>query len=177
MLWPTVKRSLLPALILTCIIAAHGAQKARIGSPEHIAELQLKRLGPGHQAKIDKQRRIIYISALDPRHLQETMDLLSAYTDAQRKTLLTRPLTWYVTVILPTVDEYRRLAGNKRALGFYQPVTRTLTSVDRGRALIHEFTHALHHADQSASRQRHPPWVCEGLATLYESLRDESDRK
>jgi hypothetical protein len=34
--------------------------------------------------------------------------------------------------------------------------------------LIHEFTHALHYADQAGRGQTHPVWLMEGLASLYE---------
>ena len=40
-----------------------------------------------------------------------------------------------------------------------------------GLTLIHEFTHALHRADQEGFDQSHPIWITEGLATLFESSR------
>ena len=55
--------------------------------------------------------------------------------------------------------------------GFYSSADRTLVSIDRGRVLLHEFTHALHHADCAAAGQRHPLWICEGLAALFENAR------
>jgi len=33
---------------------------------------------------------------------------------------------------------------------------------------VHEFTHALHHGDQVAANQRHPVWILEGLACLFQ---------
>jgi len=38
-----------------------------------------------------------------------------------------------------------------------------------GSILTHEFTHALHFADQEGRGQEHPIWIAEGLATLFES--------
>lgn len=137
--------------------------------PEKIAAAHLKRFGKGYVARIDRERKIVYVSALDKKHFDDTVRLLADYTDAQRKTLLTARPPWHVTVILPTVDDYRKLTPSSKAVGFYHPLSRTLISIDRGNVLLHEFTHALHHADQAAARQAHPIWITEGLATLFES--------
>lgn len=129
---------------------------------------QLKKFGPAYTARTDAARHLIYISALDDQHLQTTMELLASFSDAYRRTLDDSALPWGVTVILPTVDDYRPLAPAKDVAGFYRPGDRTLISIDRGRVLLHEFTHALHGADAAASQQVHPIWVREGLATLME---------
>jgi hypothetical protein len=109
------------------------------------------------------------VTALDGEHFRETAGLLAAYADAQRKTLLTGRMPWTLTVILPTAEDYRDLAPGENVTGFYRADDRTLISVDRGRVLLHEFTHALHHADAAAGGQNHPIWIREGIATLFES--------
>ena len=40
--------------------------------------------------------------------------------------------------------------------------------------MIHEFTHALHWADQEARGQNHPIWIAEGFATLAETSEIEN---
>ncbi|MCE5279064.1 MAG: PDZ domain-containing protein [Planctomycetaceae bacterium] len=159
------------AVALTAALppATADTAAAREEDPDAIAAARLKEFGQGYVSHIDRDRRLIYISALDKQNLDDTVALLADYTDAQRKTLFKQPLLWYVTVILPTVEHYRKLAPRTTAVGFYHPAKRTLISIDRGRTLLHEYTHALHHADQAAAGQVHPIWVTEGLATLFEA--------
>ena len=159
-------------------------QKMLQAEAKRIAVAQLKLLGKGYQARFDANRRLIYISALDDEHFDETAALLACFTDALRKTLLPTPLPWNVTVVLPTTEDYKTLAPAEGISGFYRPAERTLISVDRGRVLLHEFTHALHHADAFSAKQEHPVWVCEGLASLFEAseisehgLRPRTDRR
>jgi len=128
-------------------------------------------LPKGYSARYDSERRLLYVSSLDENHLRETMQLLAAYTDAQRAYLLKSSLTWNVTILLPTAADYRRFRPGESVNGFYRNEDRTLISLDRGRVLVHEFTHALHDADASAAGQTHPVWICEGLAALFDSTR------
>jgi len=161
-------------LLVAALIAAPALGTAE--TPEQLkaeayklAREHLARMPEGYHARIDVDRRLVYVSALDEAHLKETMVLLAVYTDAQRKVLLSEPLAWNVTVLLPEEAEYRKLAPDLKTTGFYRYADHTLISIDRGRVLLHEFTHALHHADAAAAGQTHPIWICEGIATLFES--------
>ncbi len=144
-------------------------QKQLTAEAQQIAAEQLKKFGKGYAASYDSPRRLLYISALDKTHLDETTVSLAVFTDAFRKTLPINPPTWNITIILPTVDDYKKLTSSETIKGFYSPSSRTLIAIDRGRVLIHEFTHALHHGDMAAAKQQHPTWICEGFATLFES--------
>ncbi len=137
-----------------------------------LAKAQLAKMGDGYVAQIDRRRHIVYISALDDEHLRRTQLLLASFTDAQRVTLFDKPLPWNLTVVLPTIGDYEKLAAKAKvehASGFFTPALQRLVSIDRGKVLIHEFTHALHQADMTAARQVHPVWITEGLATLFET--------
>ena len=137
---------------------------------------------PGKQdqkylAYVDNQLRLKYISALDPSHLNETVQMLQAFASSFRRTMSCGAPAWEITVVLPTADDYARMmpksddfAGRKPS-GVYQWGKRRLVSIDRGRVLRHEFVHALHHADSHAAKQVHPIWILEGLATLFENAR------
>ncbi len=129
----------------------------------------------GYDRAVDSQRGLRYFSALDKTHFQDTTKLLAHFSDAFNKTLDVTQPKWQITVILPTADDYRKLPIDNRVVGFYNYPHRTLVSLDRGRVLLHEFTHALHHGDARNSGQRHAIWVCEGLASLFEASRIESD--
>ncbi len=129
------------------------------------------RLGPGYSTRIDARRHIVYVSAIDPKALTTVAALLAAVHDAQRDGLFPLPLQRNVTVILPTVDDYRTLVPRAKAQGAYTPARRTLVSITYGSTLVHEFIHALHHNDQAAVGRRHAIWVVEGLAMLYQQSR------
>jgi hypothetical protein len=133
-----------------------------------VSKEQLQKFGKAYTAEIDNTRHLIYISALDAKHLAETRTLLGNFTDAYRRTLKDSAMPSAVTIILPTVEDYAPLAPAKDVIGFYRHQDRTLISVDRERVLLHEYTHAMHSADFEAARQIHPIWVREGLATLFE---------
>ncbi len=168
------------ALAATLILAAicrggdekddrNQEQKQLAAEAKQIAAEHLQKFGKGYTASYDSPRRLLYISALDKTHLDETTASLAVFADAFRSTLSIEPPTWNITIILPTVDDYKKLTPSEKIKGFYTPSTKTLIAIDRGRVLIHEFTHALHHGDMAAAKQSHPTWICEGFATLFES--------
>ena len=140
------------------------------GEAKGIAAKQLEQFGKGYSARYDNNRHILYVSALDEAHLKETIGLLAAFTEAYRRTLASDRGEGNITVVLPTAEDYKKLElPFPDCVGFYSYAGRRLVAIDRGRTLIHEFTHALHHADMTASRQSHPIWIAEGLATLFEA--------
>ena len=152
--------------------AAEGKAGDLDAQAQQTAAEQLAAFGKGYRARVDGSRRVVFVSALDDRHLDKTLQLLTAFTDAFRRTLGASEPAWNVTVVLPIVDDFNRLQKPfPDCVGFYDPRTRRLVSIDRGRTLLHEFTHALHHADAAAAGQSHPLWVTEGLATLFETSR------
>ncbi len=156
---------------VAAVLLAMSAAAAATGQnqpAEHIATQYLARFGEGYRAQVDPQRRLIFITALDEEHFKQTAAMLAVYADIQRKSLFSGRLPWDVALVLPTIEDYATLGRAKNVSGFYNPAHRALVSVDRGRVLIHEFTHALHHADQASADQQHPIWIAEGLATLFE---------
>ncbi len=175
------KRSTIINLITACCLAlavllacTHAMGNDLSVQAINIAKNQLAKFGPEYSSDIDRYRNIIYISALDDRHLRQTQELISKYIDAQKKSLFSKRMPFNITVILPTMDDYSELASKadmEWASGFYSPRAHRLTSIDRGEILIHELTHALHHADYAAAGQKHPPWITEGIATLFQNSR------
>jgi len=174
----TARLEPLPLLIAAIVLPASvvlGAAPGRSDSPDdqasRTAATYLKRLGAGYKTGFDRQRRILYVSALDRKHLAETIQSLASFSDAFRRTLRVTAPDHVITVVLPVADDYRSLSPAANVPGFYRPSDRTLIAIDRGRVLFHEFTHALHHADVAAAGQDHPVWVQEGLACLFETSR------
>ena len=133
-----------------------------------LAKEHLQRLGSGYVARIDPRRRVVYVSAIDPGNFERVTAMLSLQHDLLRRQLFPAPLAWNVTVVFPTLNDYRRRTPLAKAAGFYHHPSRTLYSVSLSDVLLHEFTHALHHNDQHLCRQHHALWVVEGLATLFQ---------
>ncbi len=149
--------------------AATTQKKNLNAEAEKLVKKWTDRLGEGYITRVDSRRHLVYVSAVDKKALTRVTRLLGAYHDAQRKMLFPKPLQWNVTVILPTLKDYRKLVPNIKAYGIYSPKNRTLVSISFSSVLVHEFTHALHHNDQVAANQKHPIWIVEGLATLFQS--------
>jgi len=155
--------------LATAAAAARGADLA--AEAKALAELNLRKFGEGYTTRIDNRRHLVYVSALDARAFDRVVRLLGPYADAQRSLLFPAPFQWNVTVVLPTLSDYRKSHPPAEASGYYRPATRTLTSMSLSDVLVHEFTHALHHSDQVRANQRHPVWISEGLATLFQRSR------
>lgn len=169
---PWAAATVLAALACTATARPAGASRGYQAEAKRLAARQIEQFGEDYKARYDSGRHILYVSALDDAHLGQTMQLLSAFADGYRRTLPSDRGKDIVTVVLPTADDYQQLElPFPKCVGFYNFAGRRLVSVDRGRTLVHEFTHALHHADMAAARQKHPIWITEGLATLFESSR------
>jgi len=124
-----------------------------------------RRFGEEFICEIDHDSKLVFATNIDTHTLEELKVSLSKYARAQWKALFDNRFDEYVTVVIPRVakDLPARLGGA------YDPNQRQLIVRSIGMVLTHEFTHALHFADQAALGQGHPIWVIEGLATLFES--------
>jgi hypothetical protein len=118
----------------------------------------------------DERRRIAYATALDRTSHREMRRMIEHQTDQLQKMLFEVSLDSYLLVAVPTPSDGERLFnGNERAGGIYEHDKRRLIARDTGSSLRHELVHALHYAHMDRLGQRHPLWVQEGLAALYES--------
>jgi hypothetical protein len=130
-----------------------------------LQEAMKKRLGEGYIYEIDDAHRLVYAANVDARTLAEIKAHLSVYAQAMTKDLFTHTFEQYVAVVVPKEG----VLNVPMVEGYYDPAQRTLVAKSVGMVLTHEFTHALHGADQEALEQEHPIWIVEGLATLFES--------
>jgi hypothetical protein len=81
-----------------------------------------------------------------------------------------------ILVVIPLPGDAATLLPEAAAHGVYRHRQRLLVAREPGRALRHEFVHALHHHHMDARGQEHPLWIQEGLAALYEEWRlDETE--
>ncbi len=118
----------------------------------------------------DPERRINYAVALDDHSLAAIRSMLEALADQVNHALFDGQTASYsVLIAVPTPDDADKFFGGKDDIGgMYQHPLRRLIARDIGASLRHEFFHALHYADMERTRQRHPLWIQEGLASLYE---------
>lgn len=133
------------------------------GSKALLEELKAK-YGEGFQYAIDDKLKLVFATNTDAQTLEAIRSRLSLHAAALQRDLFTHPLADYLTVVIP-----KEWKGS--AKGLYSPETRSVTAKSPGIVLIHEFTHALHFADQQALGQFHQNWIIEGLGALYESSR------
>ena len=145
-------------------VLARKNQIQRARADKILAALK-KQFGDGFICEIDHESKLVFATDIDARTLGELKGSLSRYARAQWKTLFEHGFDQYVTVVIP-----RDATNLPRGIGgIYNPQLRQLTARSIGMVLTHEFTHALHFADQEARGQQHPIWIAEGLATLFES--------
>jgi len=155
----------------------HYTEQAAARAVERITESLAKRGidAKSYKSVFDKERNFVYLHAKSDAELAELRRGLEAYADFQWRTLFqNKPKRPLYIVVVRTQDVRKVFRGG--ALGWYNPAASALFCSDmpvhkllRTDVVIHEFTHALHFADMMARHQRHPIWLIEGLATLFEA--------
>ncbi len=157
---------------------------ARDAADELLAARQLERWrsllpGEGYRHEADTRRRINYVTCLDDAGqaaVEHDLEMLEAQLD---QTLFSHPsgssVRGWLLVAIPTPSDAAALLARKSVQGHYSHLRREVVAADPGRALRHEFVHALHNAHMDSLGQDHALWIQEGLATLYENYEIASD--
>ncbi len=159
---------ILCTLVTTIPADASAAEQDAIDKLKQRAAALNKEFGDGYTIQVDVTRNMVYVSALDKDTFGRVSTMLAAYRDAQLGTLFKKPFAQPVSVVFPTERDYRERVPWTKATGFYSFRSRTLTSINLSGIMIHEFTHALHHNDMALAEQKHPIWIAEGFATLFQ---------
>jgi hypothetical protein len=133
------------------------------GRAEAISKKLVERLGGNYLHEIDDDLRLVFATDVDRRTLDDLKATLTDYAHGLQKDLFTFGLDTYLTVVVP------KNWPNSPVRGFFRNTDNYLAAQTVGSHLIHEFTHALHHADQNGHNQEHPIWIVEGFGTLYEN--------
>jgi tetratricopeptide (TPR) repeat protein len=125
--------------------------------------------GEGYLYEIDHQRKLVFATNVDAATLEEMKKRLTVYASGQWQDLFTHhQFDRYLAIVVPKSSWWQKTGKPPALGGFYSRAANMLCAKTVGTTLIHEFTHALHAADQGANGQDHPIWVTEGLATLFE---------
>ena len=127
------------------------------------------RFGDDYAYAIDPARKLIYAADLGESAMTELKASVEAQVRGQYRDLFSSAPGAYVTVVVPSLADYRKIMRYRNVGGAYFEATRTLVAQRPGDVMRHEFTHALHAADRAPLGQVHAPWVAEGLGVLYES--------
>lgn len=134
---------------------------------QRIQKALADKVGSDYRTTIDDQCRVVFASNLSADQLAPVQKRLHAQALAEWNELFDHPIQQYVTVVVLDPSQTNRIPAGGG--GWYDDNQHTILTVQTGIILTHEFTHALHHADQLARGQTHPVWVKEGLATLFET--------
>lgn len=138
-------------------------------------------LGAGYVYEQDPALRVNFASAMPPdsfvaakRELVRTAEWSNRFLALGGSADPDRPDPW-VTLILPTPEDFSRFIAQEGVGGYYDKDRKRLIVKDIGATLRHEFFHALHWRDMDRRGQKHPYWVMEGLAALLEDVEDEGE--
>lgn len=134
-----------------------------------------RQFGEAYLYEIDVKNKLIFATNTDERTLEALRKNLVAQAEAQWKDLFDNKPEQYVSVVLPSVADFKEIVSQPGVGGFYNHTNRILICQRLGQVMTHEFTHALHNADQDPTGQEHAIWLTEGLATLYEAAQFEGD--
>lgn len=124
---------------------------------------------------VDKQRNFIWLHAKTDAKFARIRKQMERYAEIQWRDLFRNKVTEPLHIVLLTRADGPAMLDPGIG-GFFRPSTNTLICGDmlsfkmtRSSVTIHEFTHALHFADQSKRKQPHPIWLVEGMGSLFES--------
>lgn len=138
-------------------------------------------LGKAYRIVRDEELRIHIVHAHRPEAIEDALDdlrhvarwweeeVLAALPEEERRPSPDRPHPW-VTIVLPTPEDFVRLLGAGGVGGIYQPSTNRLISQDLGPSLRHEFVHALDWRLLRRMGARRPGWMLESVASLVEDI-------
>ena len=146
----------------------------RKAADQAVAELKA-RFGDGYLYEIDEQAKLIFATNMDATTLAELKAWLTAQAASQWRLLFEHKPDYFVTVVVPSTRDYRKIVRLPGVGGFYNDEGKILIAERLGQVMTHEFTHALHAADRAPLGQDHPIWIAEGLASMFEAAGFKGD--
>ena len=142
---------------------------------ENVVEALRRRFGEDYLYEADFEQKLIFATNVDAQTLEELKQSLKAQAQSQGKELFAHKPDAFVTVVVPSAADYRKLIRVHNVGGAYFDGSKTLIAQRLGEVMRHEFTHALHAADRAPLGQDHAAWFVEGLGVIYETAAMEGD--
>jgi hypothetical protein len=149
-------------------LLAHKKEICQKAAERSLADLK-SRFGADYLYEVDEDQKLIFATNIDRATLDALKTWLHAQAKSQGELLFSHKSDEFIRVVVPSLADYRKLVRQRGVMGIYEDETRTLLAERMGQVMTHEFTHALHAADQRALGQEHPVWLREGLASMYEA--------
>ncbi len=128
-----------------------------------------------YRVERDAELNVIFASGVDTASMARTRTMLKELAPALSRTLFGAMPPDTVLVAIATHADAERFFGDPQQSGLYEHKDRSLVSRDTGSSLRHEFVHLMHWGHMQRLGQRHPIWIQEGLATLFEDWRARDD--
>lgn len=125
--------------------------------------------GDDYRYEIDAERGLAYATFLEEASHTRMKAMLDALGAHLLKDYFGKSPADPVLVAIVRPADARKYLERDEIKGMYLHESRRLVARDTGQSLQHEFVHLLHFAHMERSGQRHPIWVQEGLASLYEN--------
>ncbi len=147
---------------------AHKESYQRKAADHAIAMLK-SRFGDSYLYEVDESDKLVFATNIDRATLDDLKHNLEAQAHSQWAQIFDHRPDEFVTIVVPSLGDYRKLVRMPGVGGFYNNEAKMLIAEHLGQVMTHEFTHALHAADRAPLGQDHPIWLAEGLASLYEA--------
>ena len=139
-------------------------------------ERWLQRFGAErYRIERDGELNVIFASGVDTASMARTRTMLKELAPALSRSLFGAMPPDTVLIAIATHADAERFFGDPQQSGLYEHKDRSLISRDTGSSLRHEFVHLMHWGHMQRLGQRHPIWIQEGLATLFEDWRARDD--
>ncbi|MAJ47281.1 MAG: hypothetical protein CBC35_08540 [Planctomycetes bacterium TMED75] len=121
------------------------------------------------------EQRLHVASTLPKEAREEMMTMLQRQGRFMSEQLFGEVQPDWVFLLIPSRRDASRFELDDRTAGWYEHSRRMLTTADIGASLRHEFVHVLHWGHMDSVGQRHPMWIQEGLASLFEEYTISAD--
>lgn len=128
-----------------------------------------------YRLEVDEQRHLYYATSLDETTQHEVREMLEKEADQLADTLFGDVPGYPLLIAMATPTDARNLLGSDNIGGMYFHNKRELITRDVGGSLRHEFVHLMHYGHMERLHQKHPLWIQEGLACLYEDYQLNRD--
>ncbi len=123
----------------------------------------------------DPGHRLLVASPLPEEARREMMEMITRQSDYMVEHLFGAVQADHVFVLVPDKADCAIFDLDQSTAGWYEHSRRMLVTTDIGASLRHEFAHVLHWGHMDRINQRHPMWIQEGLASLFEEYASGRD--